>query len=235
MHVGGAHVKLLITIYRVTRYLTSMINNSALQIPVCAVLGPWAGGTTVVAQVLYTLGLQMGEQFFVCNDPRTGVTYEETGLRELLMTYFDEPLLNPRAPVDARLNDWAARQRFQANIKGRAAVAAKHPILSMLVPELVKAWGPVKFIRVLRPADAVLRSLERRRWWPTQATQHMQEKINSQLDADLVDVECHCIDYDRLCKAPENEIRAMLQGIGLNFNEQYISAAARCVRTSAGN
>jgi len=176
----------------------------------------------------------MGEQFFVCNDPRTGVTFEEAHLRELLMSYFDEPLLNPRVRPDSRLAEWAVWQREQARILGKVAVAAKHPILCMLVPELIEVWSPVRFIRVRRPADAILRSLERRGWWPAQAMQFMQHRINAQLDADLGGVEHHCIDYDELCKNPEQEIRAMLQGIGLEFNDQNISAAASCVRASAG-
>lgn len=197
------------------------------------VLGSWAGGTTVVARILHALGVQMGDDFFVCNDPRTGVTFEENSLREILLDYFDEPLLRPHAPVDARLAEWVVWQRREARSRRRVAIAAKHPILSVLVPRLIKEWSPVRFIRVRRPYAAVMRSLERRRWWPAQAVSFMYARVNSQLDADLAGVEHYCIDYDRLCAEPAREIRAMLQGIGLSASETRIGTAAGCVRTSA--
>ena len=207
-----------------------MTPEGASPIPAFVVLGPWAGGTTVVARVLHALGVQMGDDFFVCNDPRTGVTFEERSLREILLAYFDEPLLRPRAPVDARLAEWAEWQRREARSRGRVAIAAKHPILSVLVSRLVREWRPVRFIRVRRPYAAVMRSLERRRWWPAPAVDFMHARVHAQLDEDLVGVEHYCIDYDRLCAAPAREIRAMLHGVGLAVSDARIDAAAGCVR-----
>lgn len=134
--------------------------------PMVAVLGPYRGGTSCVAGVCHKLGVDMGASFF--KSPGLGYeTYEARQLAAWCRKAYKEPTLQETSTYEERvayLREWK-RSRQRAVGPG-VICGAKHPLLCLMIPELIEAWGEdTKFVFVMRDTKDVMASFERVKFW----------------------------------------------------------------------
>ncbi|MGH7263947.1 MAG: hypothetical protein ACREMB_03705 [Candidatus Rokuibacteriota bacterium] len=172
--------------------------------PIVAVIGPFSGGTSCVAGVLHHLGVHMGRRFFAIGEREERRTFEEVSLGEICRDAFSEPDGERRMSspaLVARLEQWGDAQRCQAAAQ-RTIGGGKHPLLCLMVPEVLAAWRPARILRVVRPLDRVVGSLRRRGWWGDFDLRDCVGRLIAARDAALQGVDHLTVDYDRLVDDP---------------------------------
>lgn len=124
-----------------------------------AVLGLYNSGSTAVAGVLHTLGVNMGPPFWA-------EFYEPCDLSWHLRRWWREPFAVEDVAMRQRVNCLRKWVELQECL-GDAPVGAKHPLLSLCGPDLLDAWGEdTLFIWSYRSLEQSTEGLKRRRWWP---------------------------------------------------------------------
>jgi hypothetical protein len=197
--------------------------------PIIAVLGQFRSGTSVTAGVLHELGVCMGNSLYEIPEHRY---FEARQLVDICRRCFSEPDLAPLIERDARvalLRDWAQmRRRTDAN----RVFGGKHPLLCLLVPELVEAWGDVLFVRTERPVEESVASAHRHFGWPVEITQRsfaaMLEKRNADLEPHAA--KTLTIGFYDLLSQPEAEIERLICFTSISPTPEQRAAALNLVQ-----
>jgi hypothetical protein len=137
--------------------------NMSADLPaVIAVVGPMRSGTSCTAGILHKLGVSMGRSFPSANNHNPRGFYEAVYLRRLCWRCYKEPLMEELSTYEERvemLRQWSTGRKDDGPLIG-----AKHPTLSMLVPEMMEAWPNLKIVATDRPVEDILKSLRRANW-----------------------------------------------------------------------
>ena len=124
---------------------------------VIAVVGPWRSGTSCVAGVLHTLGVSMGREFRQPTEMNPKGFFEAVGLCMIVSQAIDPEEMARREDVDVA-------SLLRRNVTMRASdsnpLGLKHPMLCLLVPDLVEAVGldNLKIVSVTRDIETVIKS-----------------------------------------------------------------------------
>ena len=198
-----------------------------------AILGSYFGGVNTIAGVVSRLGLPLGQTLGAV--PGTLHYHEDHALGEICRRSFKEPWLEElRTETErtAHLRRWAGLQCRDLP-EGVQTICGKHPILSLMGPELVAAWNQPKFIRIERDAADCLAALEAARWrWHPSAVKHaltLLEKSRQEF------FEKHggpvlSLDYDRIKADPESAVTEICEFLEHDPTEDQALDAAALIR-----
>ena len=209
-----------------------------------AVLGPWRGGTSLVAGILQKLGASLGGPFYEAN---TGYpTYEDQDLRQACLSCHGElahdwrRLTTPEHAVKL-LRQWleSKGQTNRDNVKDSFLLAAKHPLLCLLVNELTTAWAtrdgeaPL-LISVHRPIEAIIRSWDRPErqggapWWPRGDRNKIVSELTTVRDVALQDRTHLLVDFEELRSKPKQAVTRIAEFC--DFDGSRVDSAMSIVR-----
>lgn len=197
------------------------------------VLGPWSSGSTAVTGILDHLGAFTCPPHFKTNDPRTPYAYEPEMLRNILLRHIDEQALivsGNRLQLISEIQQWLGQTLQKAGCDNRV-VALKHPLLSIIVPELITLLQP-KFIVIRRPYTDIERTRARRQWPPIYGylgARMIYDRIYSDLVANnnLGFLDLHLPD---LLSRPDQEISRIADFADLASNSDRIKDARAFLR-----
>ena len=177
-----------------------------VDIPCVAILGGYFGGTNTISGVLQHLGLfcgaycpplenlhntcsesnQSGNLSVQNSEKNKGkndnaVRYFEDGyLVKICQNIYSEPWLYEKADKTDRLNllrHWAGIQ-CKRKPEGSKFLCGKHPMLSLLGPDLIQAWNDPHFICVERSLEDSIKSLRQMKWsWHPSVIRHTQSTL----------------------------------------------------------
>jgi hypothetical protein len=194
---------------------------------ILAVAGAWRSGTSCAAGALEKLGFDFGTPFRAPNRFNEKGYFEDQGLRDALLRCYDEPWLNEILPYEERVEEL---RRYLATRSGPRA-AVKHPLLSILLPELREAAGDgLRLVAVRRPLSRSVASLDRTGWWNSEGGRRAIERMNAALDAEIKrcprSVE---IGFDELVERPAETIGRIVSTLGLPADAAALARAAAFV------
>ncbi len=210
------------------------IANPVVDMPMVAVLGPYSGGTSVVAGILHKLGIRMGSVFERPDGTNTGGNFEAQELAGMCRKMYREPWMTEQVDRDARvrlLKIWAAGH-CRASRATCSLIGGKHPALCLMGPELMEAWNRPLLISVERERDAVVNSLVRRDWgWPLEACLLVSEQLVAARDHFLstVDAPCLRLSYEELVREPRAVIDRLCRFLQYRPDSQSLSQALKFV------
>ena len=199
-----------------------------------AVIGLYNSGSTVLAGMLHRLGVNMGPPFWITSDDNHPSNFYEPHFLTLqLRQWWTEPDLFEKAPASQRvafLADWLQRQ--QSSRPG--PVGAKHPLLTMCVPDLLSAWGSdTQVIWARRSFNDSVAGLHRRRWFKPNQIISLQTKLWDILHA--LDAKHHLIkfDWNHVKSDPAWAAQQLASSIGLTPTPDQLHAATQFVRPTS--
>jgi hypothetical protein len=188
-----------------------------------AVLGQFRGGTSAVAGVLHTLGVDMGSGWPKLRSNQNG-TYEDRVLAKLCRRAYHEPDLT------RRLKHEVIRRRLAKYVRSRplGTVGVKHPTLCLMVPQIIKACDNVRFIAVERPIAESVRSIRKRMWrWSEQQAEEGTKRLIAARDRELA--KCGKpvlrIAYHDLLANPRKVVDMLIKFCGISPGRKAIDAA----------
>jgi len=196
------------------------------------VLGAWGSGTTAITGVLDRLGAYTCPPHFNTNDPRTLCSYESVDLRNILLRYINEQditIIGRRDHLIAELQQWF-KYISENKALNNQTIAVKHPLLSIIVSDLLPALNP-KIITVKRPYEDIERSRIRRKWPAIYGKLGAQQLNNSatkslkKTDADVLNVP-----YKELLKSPDKYILKIAEFCALDNDALKIDNAIDFIR-----
>jgi hypothetical protein len=181
------------------------------------VLAPWSSGSSAVTGILERLGGFTCPPHFQTYDPLTPSSFEPAVLRQILLKHIDEHALaikGNRLRLGVEIQQWLARAVRDAG-SDEPPVVVKHPLLSMLVPELSSIIQPL-FIVVRRPYADIERTRQRRDWpaiYGRIGAGILYDRIYSDLAA--LDMAFCDLYFPDLLAHPEREIARLAEYAGL--------------------
>lgn len=199
--------------------------------PIIVVLGPFCGGTSAVAGVLHHLGVFMGTDFFRLAHREPADTWEDLRLAELCRKAFSEPggqFQTDAVSFEAELREWGNEHRRAARI-ARRRPGAKHPSLCLALDFIRDAWDPVVPVVVDRPADNVLASLRRYRWWPEQQRGPTTARLIEARDHALDGTATVRVEFEALRAQPAAAIRRLADELGLEVTRAQLETATESI------
>lgn len=203
--------------------------------PMVGVLGLFRGGTSCVTGVLQRLGVALGAHLKAANANNPTGFFEDDLLGEVCRNIFKEPWLVREVGSEEAipLLRWWASKRCREVPKDSTYLGGKHPILCMLVPELIQAWDNPKFIVVDRTLEESKRSLQNAGWgWPVEAIDYVLPRMLSQRDQALQESDAsHLrVDFSDLRLNPELVVERILSFLELESSPNQRQAAIEFVR-----
>lgn len=201
---------------------------------VLLVLGPWSCGSTALTGWLARMGAWSCPPHQATNDPLTPDSHEPKALRDALCATFHELTLAPIGPVSAFsafFGPWLAAERQKARSQGLPAVVLKHPILSLVLPQVLSACD-ARILVCLRPMDQIEASRQRRRWHPVygrDGAQRLYGSIFSTLIA--MGRGFQAVSYSEFLARPGLRQR-LARDCGLPFDATRLAAADAWLRPS---
>ena len=111
-------------------------------------------------------------------------------------------------------------------------VCAKHPLLSLTLPELEQAWGQDTYlIRLVRPLQDSIDGLKRRNWF--REPERMQRVLHQASEDFFSNGRPHLsVDFGNLLADPMREIRKIVEFLNITVPEDRLNwAAKRIVRS----
>jgi hypothetical protein len=200
--------------------------------PVVAILGLYRGGTSCVAGILHHLGLQMGSVLPGSPDNPDGF-YESIWLRAQLRRIWGEPVLTRqphRTEQVTVLRHWR-HLHIPPGSHRHDMIAVKHPLLCLMGPELLNAWGPAtRFIAIYRPLEDCIASLQRVNWWPQEICRRVTQRLWTAREAFLSRTPHLKLWHDELLADPATHVRRIAEFLSLNASGTALAAARDCVR-----
>jgi predicted O-methyltransferase YrrM len=186
----------------------------------CAIIGTYDSGSSLLSSIFECLGFEIGR-------PGWCDFFESASLRQMLLGAFDELKMAPE-PAAAGLVGQLRRWQVEAARHG-PAIAAKHPLLGLCLPELVEAWGTeLRFIRALRPLEDSIRGLTRRGWFPE--PEKMQRILQREIEGFFQTGHPFVgVNYEKVLTAPEFEIERLADELGIKVTESSIEWASAVV------
>lgn len=199
-----------------------------------AVLGLYNSGSTAIAGMLHRMGVYLGRQFWENSDDNSPDNhYEALYLAEHLRRWWDEPKIIEKTPAADRirfLNTWI----MQRESERAGPVGAKHPLLSMCVPDLAEAWGESTcFLWCWRPLDESIAGLLRRNWWSKENMLSAQQRLWDTLHR--LEGSKHRLfrlEWNQVKTDPDWGARELARLAGLEPSEEQFRTARAFVRTS---
>lgn len=197
-----------------------------------AVLGPFRGGTSCVAGMLHRLGVPMGGELKAATKCNPRGFFEDNQLAKICRASYVEPWLPEQ--TDYR---WRIEQlRHWACTRGPGIVGAKHPLLCLMVPEILEAWPAVKIVSVLRPVDCVEQSILDLGWgWDPHAVRTQIPRMIHERDAAIAatGAECLGLSYQTCIDTPDVACDLLSVFLGLDPTTEQRAAAeshpSRCL------
>jgi hypothetical protein len=199
------------------------------------VTGPWSSGTTAVAGILHSLGLNGIAPFFQTNDERTKNSYESVMFREVIDQLADEQ--TQELKVDRKI----AREElkvFRSQLEsfgaggenGEVPIFLKYPLSAMLLPQIAKVFD-TRLIYVLRPLKAIEATRLRRGWAPHLGAVGAQ-KIYAKMFQVLVEhsIPTMVIRYPELLATRRRHAANIAAFCGIIAAREQLAAAALSVR-----
>lgn len=184
-----------------------------------AVIGTFRSGSSIVAAMLDRLGVDMGAPFF--RD-----FFEPADLAVSLRRWWQEPKLVPSESASNRA--YLLRQWLESRGDG-LWIGAKHPLLTLSVKDLQRAWGSnTKFIWCRRPLADAVASLEKLNWWPnsTEVQQRLLEVAESHFPVDNGLV----VDFQDAVDKPDSVVERIIEFLQLDPTTKQINNARQVVR-----
>ncbi|MBM4197918.1 MAG: hypothetical protein FJ197_12670 [Gammaproteobacteria bacterium] len=199
-----------------------------------AILGLYNSGSSAIAGMLHRLGADLGSPFFGDRPERQSTVYEAADLACELRRWWDEPNLVEQLTAAERVT--ALRAWIERRDTGAApTVGAKHPLLSLCGPDLVRAWGAdTRFIWARRPLEDSVAGLVRRGWWPGRETAMQQQLWDTLTRFAALNVRLLALDWDSVRADPARTARTLTDWLGLAPQPEQLADAAAYIRTSAG-
>jgi len=156
-----------------------------IDLPCVALMGTYFSGINTIAGVLNELGIWLGIDLGKPQDNEPHF-YEEVYLGEICRNSFAEPWLeNKQTPVDRinHLRRWAGLQ-CKSKPENTKIVCGKHPLLSLMGPELAETWNNPKILCVERPDEECYESMKQVHWcWHPQAAKYSFELLRQSREA----------------------------------------------------
>jgi GR25 family glycosyltransferase involved in LPS biosynthesis len=134
--------------------------------PCCAVMGTYFSGINTLAGAMKELGLFLGRDLGKLSDTKKPLFFEDSYLGKLCRDSYTEPWLEESRPQIDRINHlrrWAGLQ-CQGMTGDEQWVCGKHPILSLMGPEIMEAWKEPRFICIDRNPEECYQSMQKVTW-----------------------------------------------------------------------
>lgn len=202
-----------------------------LNLPGIAILGGYFGGTNTIAGAMQYLGIFMGAHCLPLVEPKSETEqktnevantknkyryFEDSFLVSVCLNHFSEPWLYEKTSSSERINHlrfWAGLQCKRRPNESRY-FCGKHPMLSIMGPELVEAWNDPCFIRVERPIEDSMKAMNKLNWhWHPTAINHCLNMMK-QSRANFIQKYSPrnlCITYDHAMLFPEKTIDSICE------------------------
>ena len=196
-----------------------------------AVLGLYNSGSTAIARMLQSLGVNMGAPFWKCDDDGADNNfYEPADLASHLRKWWDEPRAVECTQAADRISFLRCWIESQEAARPQPA-GAKHPLLSLCPDDLVDAWGPnTRFIWCWRPLDQSITKLKQRGWFIGHA-EALQKKLWAALTRfHSRHFSMEILDWGKVQSEPEWAARALATLAEVDRSDAQLKAAARCIR-----
>ncbi|MEM9367873.1 MAG: nucleotide disphospho-sugar-binding domain-containing protein [Planctomycetota bacterium] len=201
--------------------------------PAIFVLGSWRGGTSLVAGILRSLGVFIGNRFV---EAKTGYpTYEDLALRQACLACFDETTegWGYRGTKEDRINrlrQWLEPAKTLANVARYVAVGGKHPVMCKLIDELEAAWATLTgsspiYVSVERTIEDIFRSWDRpaaadgSAWWPRDDRDQAVRDLLTSRDEALSNREHVVVNFEELRRDPRAVISELADVCHLPLDE----------------
>lgn len=203
-----------------------------------AIAGPYRSGTSLVAGICETLGVHLGDTTGRRNVHNPMGYYESPGLAELCRRMYRQPWLEeamPRPRRVAALASWLATALDSAG--SSRVLGGKHPILSLLVDEVLEGWGErTRFIFVKRPLEEAIASLRKTNWpeWRDQPGSH-EHAIRRLAEAGehaiaRLGQRCLVVEYHELLERPAAGVDTIAAFLGCAEPQAALSAATAMIQ-----
>lgn len=203
-----------------------------------AVMGMYRGGTSCTAGILWHLGACMGVNLRGRDAKNSRGYFEPLWLSNQLRGLIRERTLEASFVEDERvevLTKWLSDVRSFVK-SDRVVIGAKHPLLSVMGPELDRAWGhSLHVIAVDRDLDDIIESL-RRSGFPW--VQHVAdcrsyvERFMSIRDAYLEGRDHLRLRYEELLRDPRRQVERIIDYLGCTPTAQQVEQAVAFVQPS---
>lgn len=206
------------------------INEPKVSLPMVAVLGPYSGGTSAVAGALHHLGVSMGSHFETPDKTNRSGNFEAVELARLCRLMFEEPWLAENVDYETRIKLLAiwASSHTKSHSPTHRVVGGKHPILSLMGPELTEAWQRPAIISVERDEAAIVNSLVKRQWgWPLDACLSVTRQLLASREQFLQSTSLPVIrvEYETLVSDPQLVLDQLCQFMNLSSSQEEFNKA----------
>lgn len=208
------------------------INEPRVSLPMVAVLGPYSGGTSAVAGALHYLGVSMGSHFETPDKTNRLGNFEAVELARLCRLMFEEPWLNEKVAYEARIKLLAiwASSHTKSHSQAHRVVGGKHPILSLMGPEVTEAWQRPAIISVDRDEAAIVNSLVKRQWgWPLDACLTVTRQLIASREQFLQSTTLPVmrVQYETLVSDPQRVLDHFCEFLNLSPTQEEVSKAVK--------
>ena len=201
--------------------------------PVIAVVGSFRSGTSCIAGLLSALGVPFGNCPRPANANNPKGFFEDWRLSRFCRWSFREPVMAERNTVAIRTGKLRAWAKTRARGNEQPFLGAKHPTLSLMVPEMLAAWPGVKIVCADRLMGDSSDSLLRAGWkaWRPEVAATTIAKMVTVRDAALQNASAPVlrIDFAQLTTDPEKTISALVEFCGLSPTAEQLAAASAFV------
>ena len=198
------------------------------------VCGPWSSGTSAVAGLLASLGLDGLPPYFQTRDERTKNSFESIAFRELVMAVASEDTVALKvdpATAAARLREFRAALAAGKSSPGAGRpIFLKYPLSAALIPQICGAFN-TRLVYVLRPLREIEATRVRRGWAEHQGSAGAQ-RIYSYMFGALVEqrIPTMMVRYPELIERPVEIARDLARFAGLEATPDAIEKAAGFIR-----
>jgi len=198
------------------------------------IAGPYRSGTSLVAAICEALGAHLGKELSTGSKHNPKGFHEEPRLARLCRQMYTQPWLHEsmdRPRRLAALASWFSMEMAEAG--SQKLIGGKHPILCLLVDDVLEAWGDrTRFVLVRRPVEEAIESLRRTNWpeWRTNPGSH-EHSINLLAEArdraiERLGERCLAVEYHQLLRRPDIEVERIATFLGPVEKKSLTKAAA---------
>lgn len=206
------------------------MNEPKVSLPMVAVLGPYSGGTSAVAGALHHLGVSMGSHFESPDKTNRSGNFEAIELARLCRLMFEEPWLTENVDLETRIKLLAiwASSHTKSHSPAHRLVGGKHPMLSLMGPEITNAWQRPTIVSVERDENAIVNSLVKRQWgWPLDACLSVTRQLIASREHFLQSTSLPVIrvQYETLICDPQRVLDQLCQFLNLSPTQEELVKA----------
>ena len=187
-----------------------------------AILGLYRSGSSVTAEILYNLGVNMGAPFF-------REYYESSRLADKLRIWWREPLLEESVAKEERIK-YLKTWLIEEESKGIKWIGAKHPLLAACPSDLIDAWGEVKFIWAYRDLDRSISSSLLKFNWQKEVAERIQRELWKSISGFLGERDYLKIVFSDYWKNPSGQVNKLIDYLGLAPSSEQMERAYGCIK-----